>query len=140
MRKEEVEKLKKKFPEGGYSEGVDVPPSSSHSWMSQSNYGGSEENAEPKEPLNYGMRGQSMKGELPDDNARPDDELQATIVEALESDMHVDPTNITVHVNYGVVTLRGTVSQRAAMNAALECVRKIHGVTEIVNDLRIQMS
>ncbi|MFL5785543.1 MAG: BON domain-containing protein [Bacteriovoracaceae bacterium] len=107
-----------------------------HSWMSESNYGGTDKNSAPKEHIQYGETGQNMQEEF----GVPDEQLKEQVIQALTDDMHVDATDIKVDVDYGKVTLTGIVSQRSMMKAADECVRNIPGVTELINDLRIQMT
>lgn len=69
----------------------------------------------------------------------PDEELKAKILEALHEDNHVEDSNIDVDVNYGEITLTGTVRSRDMMNAARECVERVSGVKKIVNDLEIRV-
>lgn len=109
-----------------------------HSWMSQSNYGGTDKDAEPKANINYGEAGQNMEGDLPETPVT-DDDLRRDVLLALKDDMHVDDSNISVVVNYGEVRLSGTVTQRAMLNAAEECVKSVPGVMKINNELKIQV-
>ena len=104
--KDQIENdLKKKFLEGGFSEGV--------------GYG--EERLPPTQP-----------------DAIPDEELQARIIERLENDLHVVGDDIAVSVNYGEVVLTGTVPNRNMMNAAIDSIREIAGVTKITNEMTIK--
>jgi osmotically-inducible protein OsmY len=104
--------------------------------MSESNYGGTEKHSGPNENIQYGESGQNMQGDF----GVPDDQLKEQVIQALTDDMHVDATDIQVEVDYGKVTLTGVVSQRSMMKAAEECVRNIPGVTDLINDLKIQMT
>jgi hypothetical protein len=50
MNKQEIEKLKKKFPEGAYSEGVEIPPPDSIApWMKGIQESDFEDDAVPEE-------------------------------------------------------------------------------------------
>ncbi len=72
-------------------------------------------------------------------NTNVSDDLKQRVVEALNQDLHVDSTNITVNTKDNMtVELRGTVPERSMIKAAEECVRLL-GVIEIDNDLKIQM-
>ncbi len=50
MNKQEIEKLKKKFPDNAFSEGVDVPPAS-HPWMGRQDESDFEDDAVPDESV-----------------------------------------------------------------------------------------
>lgn len=102
------------------------------------NYGGVDKDGASKEDIQYGEAKQNMTGDLPPTPVT-DDDLRRDILTALKNDIHVDPTNINVIVNYGEVTLEGTVTQRAMMNATEDCVRSVPGVMKLTNELRIQM-
>lgn len=106
-----------------------------HSWMSDSNYGGTEKGSAPKEKIQYGEAGQNMDGDI----ALPDTELKENIIAALENDMHIDTSDISVEVNYGKVTLTGTVFSRGMLRAVSECVHNVPGVVELINDLKIEV-
>ncbi|MES2528712.1 MAG: BON domain-containing protein [Bdellovibrionota bacterium] len=72
-------------------------------------------------------------------NTNVSDDLKQRVVEALNQDLYVDSTNITVHTEDNMtVELHGTVPERSMLKAAEECVRNL-GVVEIANDLKIQM-
>lgn len=68
----------------------------------------------------------------------PDEELKANILRALEDDIHVETSGLNVEVNYGEVILSGTVSNRAMMRAAVDCIEAVGGVKKITNELTIQ--
>lgn len=46
------------------------------------------------------------------------------------------PKNVEIHVNNGYVTLRGVVGESEVPHL-LKCVSRVHGVTEIENQLKI---
>ncbi|HEX5934837.1 MAG TPA: BON domain-containing protein [Pseudorhizobium sp.] len=78
---------------------------------------------------------QKHQGVAPTDYQRPDDHIQSAVNEALTQDTFLDPTNISVSVRNGRVTLDGTVSNEADRRRAEECVSRVHGVTGCQNNL-----
>ena len=70
--------------------------------------------------------------------AVPDEELKASILQALEEDIHIETSNISVDVNYGEVTIAGNVPNRTMMRAVVDCIDGISGVKKIVNELEIR--
>ncbi len=88
-----------------------------------------------------GKMEQPEKTEIPKNtvNTNVSDDLKQRVVEALNQDLYVDSTNITVNTKDNMtVELCGTVPERSMLKAAEECVRNL-GVVEIGNDLKIQM-
>ncbi len=145
MKKKEIEELKKKFPQGGYSEGVGFghhdQSHSSHSWMSGSDYGGVERHDDGRiDKIQFGEAEQNMQGDLDDTPLIPDEELVTKIYEALKDDLKLDASQIGVNVHYGEVSLQGTVEDRSLIKAAEVSVRAIPGVKDLKNDLQIQVS
>jgi BON domain-containing protein len=55
----------------------------------------------------------------------------------LERDGQVDASEIEVTAEDGVITLRGTVPDRAMKRRAEECVESIYGVHDVANELRV---
>ncbi len=68
---------------------------------------------------------------------RPDDQVRAAVNEALTQDAFLDPTNITVEVNDGVVSLTGSVAGEADARRAEECAMAVAGVTDCNNRLTV---
>src|SRR4051812_44057912 len=88
----------------------------SHSWMSNSDYGGEEKGTLPKEHLNYGEKNQNMRGDFMEQpekteptktssynisptggNTNVSDDLRQRVIEALHQNLEVDSTGITVN-------------------------------------------
>ena len=55
----------------------------------------------------------------------------------LERDGQIDASEIEVTAEDGVITLRGTVPDRAMKRRAEECVESIYGVHDVANELRV---
>lgn len=70
----------------------------------------------------------------------PDEELKANILRALDEDIHVEASNISIEVNYGEVKITGTVTNRAMMRAAVDCLETVSGVKKITNELEIRVA
>lgn len=76
-------------------------------------------------------------GKAPRDYDRPDHLIAEDVNEQLTQDAFLDPTNMTVSVENGEVTLEGYVAQHADKVRAEEAVRNVAGVTGCQNNLRI---
>jgi osmotically-inducible protein OsmY len=73
--------------------------------------------------------------------ARPDDgTITHWIYQALQEDLHVDPSNIKVDTRDGIVTLTGAVRTLAGKQYADLEAQKIAGVRGVINDLRAMPS
>jgi osmotically-inducible protein OsmY len=84
--------------------------------------------------------GQSMgehRGKGPKGYQRSDDRIKEMICERLREDPHIDPSDVTINVQGGKVTLEGTVDSRQTKNA-IEDVAEQFGVQEVQNNLRVQ--
>jgi osmotically-inducible protein OsmY len=77
--------------------------------------------------------GNRMAGEYVDDKT-----LQARVKAALAEDPIVKSMKIDVEVNRGEVSLGGFVDTRAALDAAVATVRKVEGVSKVVNNLTVR--
>ncbi len=89
----------------------------------------------------YGQPGQGgHRGKGPAGYTRSDDRIRETVCEALLDDDHVDATNIDVSVKNGEVTLSGTVDDRQQKRRAEDCVERLSGVQDVINQLRIKTS
>ncbi|HEX5414055.1 MAG TPA: BON domain-containing protein [Chloroflexota bacterium] len=68
---------------------------------------------------------------------RSDAEVRQEVVEALTRDVRVDASQVDVQVENGVVTLRGSVTTPLERSVASEIVRRVKGVRELRNELRV---
>jgi hyperosmotically inducible periplasmic protein len=66
-----------------------------------------------------------------------DPQLAMAVKEALTQDALLDPTDITVSVGQGVVSLDSTVDSEGDRQRAGECVYNINGVSSCNNNLTI---
>lgn len=127
-----------------------------HSWMSDSNYGGEEKNTRPREHLNYGEKNQNMRGDMEQPekteptktssynispqggNTNVSDDLKQRVVEALHQSQKIDSTDIRVNIKENdCVELLGFVPFAEMIDLAEECVREL-GVADIDNDLKLR--
>jgi osmotically-inducible protein OsmY len=60
------------------------------------------------------------------------------VIEELAWDPHVDETEIGVEVDDGVVTLSGTVTSWAQRAAAQDAARRVLGVLDVTNNIRVK--
>jgi osmotically-inducible protein OsmY len=89
----------------------------------------------------YGPTGPGgHRGKGPSGYTRSDDRIREHVCEALLDDDHVDATNIDVSVKNGEVTLSGTVDDRQQKRRAEDCIERLSGVKDVVNQLRIKTS
>jgi osmotically-inducible protein OsmY len=63
--------------------------------------------------------------------------LERQILETLEEDSRVDPNEINVRVDNGVVYLEGTVDGAAERKAVREDVDSVPGVEQVVDNLKL---
>jgi osmotically-inducible protein OsmY len=76
-------------------------------------------------------------GKGPKGYQRSDERLKELICERLREDPHIDPSEVTINVQGGKVTLEGTVDSRQQKNA-IEDVAEQFGVQDVQNNLRVQ--
>ena len=75
---------------------------------------------------------------MPGTMARMDREiLEFMVIDELKRDSHVDETDVGVEVHNGVVRLTGTVSSFAQRIAAQDAARRVEGVLEVANEIRV---
>ncbi len=67
---------------------------------------------------------------------RPDNRIREDICDRLWADGQLDAADVDVSVDNGVVTLDGTVDNRAAKRRADDVAWSAPGVTDVVNELR----
>ncbi len=68
-----------------------------------------------------------------------DELLRRSVLEELAWDALVDQTNVDVEVDYGVVTLVGTVSNLATKLAAQQAVLAVVGVRDVANRIDVKV-
>ena len=76
-------------------------------------------------------------GRGPKNYRRSDERITEEVCEHLTRNPDVDASEITVHVENGVVTLSGTVEDRHARRAAEDAVCDLWGVSDVRNELRV---
>jgi len=67
-----------------------------------------------------------------------DRQLEKDVHHVLGKTKHLTSIGIRVHADAGVVTLTGTVPNRAAVDRAASAAKGVPGVTEVRNNLTIQ--
>jgi osmotically-inducible protein OsmY len=76
-------------------------------------------------------------GKGPKNYRRSDQQIVEDANQALERHGEVDASEIEVTCNNGVVKLTGKVENRRAKREAEECVEQIYGVTDVMNELKV---
>jgi hypothetical protein len=113
---------------GGFQEG-DWSSSPTRQNFSQGSFGGS----------NRGFNQGPHSGRGPQGWQRSDDRIREDVNEALSQHGWLDATNVNVDVHNGMVTLTGTVENRYAKRMAEDALENISGVSDVQNNLRVQM-
>lgn len=85
-------------------------------------------------------RENSHKGKGPKNYKRSDDRIKEDICDRLSDDHDVDASDITVNVEDGEVQLKGNVDNRETKRNAEDCCHSVSGVTDVMNQLRINAS
>lgn len=70
---------------------------------------------------------------------KTDNQLYAEIMDKLEFEPDINPSNMTLSIHEGIVTLEGTVSQYIEKRAIERAVRGIRGVKGIANELEVNL-
>jgi osmotically-inducible protein OsmY len=70
---------------------------------------------------------------------KPDAQIQLDVLNELKWDARVEPTDVGVEVEDGVVTLTGTVSSWAKKVAAEEAAHRVSGVLDVANDVVVKV-
>lgn len=86
----------------------------------------------------YGHYAPPGMGKGPKDYKRSDARIYEDVCETLLNDRQVDASDIEVEVQSGLVTLRGSVDNRAMKKEAERCIEEVSGVEDILNLLKIQ--
>jgi osmotically-inducible protein OsmY len=71
--------------------------------------------------------------------ATTDENIQRDILQELRWNSRVQPNQIGVTVNDGVVTLTGTVDSYMKKHAAEEVAYRVHGVKAVANDTQVRL-
>jgi osmotically-inducible protein OsmY len=104
-------------------------------WGGQSGGSQSNQSGQWGQDANRGMGQHRGKG--PKGYQRSDDRIKELICERLRDDPEIDPSEVTITVQGGKVTLEGTVDSRQAKNS-IEDIAEQFGVQEVQNNLRVQ--
>lgn len=116
-------------PSPGYaSPGATQPPFASAERGADSDY------LPPGSPT-YGRA--SYRGVGPKNYTRSDQRITEDLCEALTRDDHVDPSDISVNVSGGVVTLGGTVRNRWMKHRVEDLTAACEGVRTVENNIQI---
>ena len=70
---------------------------------------------------------------------KSDTQIHHDVLEELKWDSRVDETEVGVQVDGGVVTLTGTVTSWAKRLAAQEAARRVMGVLDVANDIKVKV-
>jgi osmotically-inducible protein OsmY len=70
---------------------------------------------------------------------KTDRQIHHDVLEELKWDSRVDETEVGVQVDLGIVTLTGTVSSWAKRVAAQEAARRVIGVLDVANDVKVKL-
>lgn len=85
-------------------------------------------------------QGQDYRGRGPRGYARSDERLHEILCERMTEDPDIDPSDVSVQVRDGVVTLEGRVEDRWMKYHIEDLVDACSGVTEIENRIRVGRS
>jgi hypothetical protein len=78
------------------------------------------------------------RGKGPKNYKRTDEKIVDDVSEALYRNTFVDASRIEVHVDKGIVTLKGFVSEREQKKEAERAIDHLPGVEDIFNELHVQ--
>ncbi|HEY3244383.1 MAG TPA: BON domain-containing protein [Phycisphaerae bacterium] len=70
---------------------------------------------------------------------KSDTDIQQDVLKELKWDPRVDPSEVGVQVDQGVVTLTGTIGSYAKKIAAQEAAHRVAGVLDVANDLTVKL-
>ena len=70
---------------------------------------------------------------------KTDTQIHRDVLDELRWDSRVDETEVGVEVDAGVVTLTGTVTSWAKREAAQEAARRVIGVLDVANDIKVKI-
>lgn len=75
---------------------------------------------------------------MADTAMKSDAEIQLDVIRELMWDSRVDQTDIGVEVDFGVVTLTGTVDSYAVRVAAQQAAHRVAGVLDVANNIQVR--
>ena len=81
--------------------------------------------------------GGGYRGRGPRDYQRSDERIREEISDRMTDDDNLDPSEITIQVKQGEVTLIGTVTTRDQKRRAEDLAESISGVREVTNNIRV---
>lgn len=118
----------------GGSRGWNEPFGEGQQYGSQGEYGSQDYGSQ-----GYGSGGGmgEHRGKGPKGYQRSDDRIKELICERLRDDPEIDPSEVTITVQGGRVTLEGTVDSRQTKNA-IEDIADQFGNQDVQNNLRVQ--
>ena len=76
---------------------------------------------------------------MPQTMKKTDTQIHHDVLEELKWDSRVDETEVGIEVDNGVVTLTGTVTSWAKRMAAQEAARRVIGVLDVANDVKVKI-
>ena len=71
--------------------------------------------------------------------ARNDERIKKDVAARLDRNSRVDPSDITIEVSDGVVSLSGTLPSLSISMAAVEDAEKVAGVRQVNNNLKVKV-
>jgi hypothetical protein len=81
----------------------------------------------------------SHRGKAPKNYQRSDERIREDVCELLTRDDRVDPTELEINVNAGVVTLSGSVDDRLSKRRAEDLAESCAGVRDVRNEIRVRL-
>jgi osmotically-inducible protein OsmY len=69
-----------------------------------------------------------------------DIELRERVLEELEWDPRIDPSQLHVHATEGAVSLRGTVTTHSQRLAAVQAAERLRGVHAVADDIEVVLA
>lgn len=82
--------------------------------------------------------GPNFSGIGPKGYVRSDESIEEEVCEILARDKHLDPSDIVVAVEEGIVKLSGTVKERHERFEAERLAEHVAGVEDIENDISVR--
>jgi len=86
---------------------------------------------------NFGAQQTNHRGKGPKGYMRTDERIREEICECLSDAPNIDASEITVEVKDGVVTLEGSVQERAQKHRVEDIADRCSGVKDVNNSLRV---
>src|SRR5215471_2663704 len=70
---------------------------------------------------------------------KTDSEIQHAVLRELKWDTRVEPSEVGVTVERGIVTLTGAVNSYGKKLAAQEAAHRVYGVSDVANDIHVRI-